>query len=327
MVTRNEVARKAGVSVAVVSYVMNNKNNVKPETRNKVLKAMKELNYLPNPTARSLKTRKTHQLLVLVNYLGNPFEAGILLHLEEEARALGYSLIFQTYHRAREGELMQIAVDGVILLGQSLLKETLQFYASRRIPIVSVTQPACADSEYTVPYVDIDWLEAYGNLIRLLIEQGRTDIVYMTHGDENNALHPRMEAFCTAIGNQGLNVRQPRLLQGGGRFESARQCVLETVRAGRFPYHAMVCANDLMAIGVLSALKEERISVPGTIAIIGSENILMTSETEPPIACIHFPRKEAARQALVMLGGMMPSADSSEVPCILQGNWVQRASV
>jgi len=327
MVTRNDVARKAGVSVAVVSYVMNNKNNVKPETRQKVLKAMEDLHYMPNPTARSLKTQKTNQLAVLVNYLGNPFEAGILLHLEEEARAWGFSLVFQSYRHDRDEALKQLAVDGIILLGQSLREETLRFFARRNTPIVSITKPTNAESAHPVPYVDIDWLESYGKVVRLLIAHGHDDIVFMTHGDENSALHHRTEAFCLAIAEQGLSEHQLHLLYGGGRYENARQCINEIAETGRFPYTAIQCANDLMAIGVLSALKEHGIGVPGQVSLVGSENILMTSETEPAIASIHFPRAEAAKQALILLNQLLQSGDKAIGSIILEGSWVQRGSI
>ena len=94
MVTRDHVALRAGVSVAVVSYVLNNKNIVKEETRQKVLLAVKELGYQPNLAARSLKTKKSQQIAVLVNNLGNPFEAEVLLCLESTAREAGYSVFF-----------------------------------------------------------------------------------------------------------------------------------------------------------------------------------------------------------------------------------------
>lgn len=301
MATRNDVARLAGVSVAVVSYVLNNKSFVKEETRRKVLAAMGELGYTPNLTARSLKTRKSGQLAVLTTFIGNPFEAGILLHLEEAARKRGYMIAYRSYDSSREPELLaQLAgrVDGIVLLGQSLAAETLDSFRKKGVPVVSVMTPA--EIGASVHTIDVDWEAAYRQVITELVRLGHRHIAYMGHGGPINPLYPRRQAFAAAVQEATRNgALQCDWLAGGGRYESAREHLLELGPAPEFT--ALVCANDLTAIGACSACREREWAVPERLSIVSSENILMVSETNPPIAALDYPRQEAAYQAMELL--------------------------
>lgn len=305
MATRNDVARLAGVSVAVVSYVLNNKSFVKEETRRKVLAAMEELGYMPNLTARSLKTRRSGQLAVLTNFIGNPFEAGILLHLEEAARWKGYMIAYRSYDPDREPELLaQLAgrVDGIILLGQSLAEATLASFRKKEIPLVSVMSPGQPCSH--IHTVDLDWTAAYRQVAAELVRLGHRHIAYMGHGRPSGPLYPRMEAFAAAVREAeaaaAVTLRCDWLaLAVEGRYESAREHLLKLAAEPGFT--ALVCANDLTAIGACSACRERGWAVPGRLSIVSSENILMVSETHPPIATLDYPRQKAAHQAMELL--------------------------
>lgn len=301
MATRNDVARLAGVSVAVVSYVLNNKSFVREETRRKVLAAMEELGYTPNQTARSLKTRKSGQLAVLTNFIGNPFEAGILLHLEEAARQRGYMIAYRSYDADREPELLaQLAgrVDGIVLLGQSLAEGTLASFRKKAIPVVSVMTPGRTSAN--VHMIDVDWTAAYRQVVAELIRLGHRHLAYMGPGDLSAPLYPRMQAFAAAVEEAPPDAAlRCEWLEDGGRYESAREHLLEL--PDEPPFTALVTANDLTAIGAISACRERGWAVPGRLSIVSSENILMVGETHPPIAALDYPREEAAHRAMELL--------------------------
>ncbi|MDF2936786.1 MAG: catabolite control protein [Paenibacillaceae bacterium] len=314
MATRNDVARLAGVSVAVVSYVLNNKSFVKEETRRRVLAAMEELGYTPNLTARSLKTRRSGQLAVLANFIGNPFEAGILLHLEEAARRQGYMINYRSYDPDREPELLaQLAgrVDGVVLLGQSLAEETRASFRKKGVPVVSVMTPGKAGA--LVHTVDVDWAAAYRQVLAELIRLGHRHIAYMGHGGPSDPLYPRMEAFAAAVQEAeaaaGVTLRCD-WLAAGGRYEPAREHLLELPEASGFT--VLVCANDLTAIGACSACRERGWAVPERLSIVSSENILMVSETHPPIATLDYPREKAAYLAMELLVRLIGASGKKE---------------
>ncbi|WP_409344970.1 LacI family DNA-binding transcriptional regulator [Paenibacillus sp. MBLB4367] len=303
MVTRNDVAKHAGVSVAVVSYVMNNKDNVKEATRQKVLRAIEELGYNPNSAARSLKTKRTSQFGVLFNNLGNPFETGISLGLEERARQFGQSLIFQTYVRSEEDKLRTIFMgrtDGLLLMGQSLKNETIDHFTKMGVPIYSVTAPVKFHS--SVRCIDINWYEAMLKLLLHLKEQGHARIGFMAHSVRELHHHVRYLHFRKAAEALGLEFQEEWLLQAEGRLESAYLHMSNRIKeTPDLPFTAIVCANDLMGIGVLSACKDSGLSVPKAISVAACENILMASHTTPALTTLHYPRREIGFMAIDMI--------------------------
>ncbi|RKN84865.1 LacI family DNA-binding transcriptional regulator [Paenibacillus ginsengarvi] len=303
MTTREEVARKAGVSVAAVSYVLNNKPGVSDATRQKVLEAIRELDYKPSHAARTLKTKKTNQLTVFVNYLGDAFEAGILNHLEMESRMFGYFVNFQTYHPEREEELrhfMAGRIDGVFLLGQSLRPETLETLHKAGIPVISVMKPV--EPGPVTAFVDIDWTASLQKTIRHLKSEGHLRIGLMANLSETHAHRTRTLAFRQAMKAEGLPFGETDILSGGGRLEAAKAAMLDYIRIGRLGEHtAFVAASDLMAIGMLTACRESGIAVPDRLAIAGCENVLMTLQTTPTITVLDYPRPEASVAAVRLM--------------------------
>lgn len=327
MITRNDVARRAGVSVAVVSYVLNNKSIVKEETRHRVLQAMEELGYEPHHGARSLKTRKSGQLAVLTTFIGNPFEAGILLHLEEAARNNGYIVTYHTYADTNEQELKTLLAgraDGIVLLGQSLSESTLAFFAKREVPVVSVMTPAQSDSG--MGWVDVDWQETYAGVIQELRRLGHREVAYMGHGDPASPLAAREAAFLRALAfAEGIRLSPTGLLSGGGRYESALDAFASLPQ--RPAYTAVVCANDLMAIGVNAACRRKGWHVPNELSIVGSEDILMAAETHPPLAALQYPRREAALAAMERLLALLGSSESEVERQVMAAPLAVRASL
>ncbi|MEC0093462.1 LacI family DNA-binding transcriptional regulator [Paenibacillus macquariensis] len=334
MVTRQEVADRAGVSVAVVSYVLNNRKIVKEETKLRVQEAIRELGYRPNQIARSLKTKKTQQIAVLIHYIGNPFEAGLLLHIETTAKLHGYFVFVQTYESDREEDLRALLmgrVDGVLLLGQSFSQETFEYFSALEVPIVSVMQPSDWDGgkRNNTPYVDIEWLPNMSSLLSHLRQQGHEKIAFMTVGGNNLHYAVRYHAFCEGMRLEclDLNGSASRILDGSGRFEQARAVLgrlLDDVVGAHLDFTAIVCANDLMAAGCLAACHERGIRVPHDLAIAGCENILMSSQLSPAITAIDYPRQLAGEAAMNMLFDRMNGFKTD--PILLSGSLIVRGS-
>ncbi|CAN7405337.1 LacI family DNA-binding transcriptional regulator [Paenibacillus sp. LjRoot56] len=328
MASRQEVAERAGVSVAVVSYVLNGKTNVKMETRVRVLAAMKELGYEPNLLARSLKTKKTGQLAVLVNYLGNPFEAGLLLHFESAAREEAFLVFFQSYTPDTEEQLISSLrgrVDGIILLGQQLKAETYDRILEWEVPILSVTKSPNAEVR-GIPFIDVDWTVLYRQAIQHLKDKGHTSIGYMTDTESSSYHVNRLLHFQEAMLAEGLELQEGALLNGGGRLENASEVFQSYVdnHPSGLPFSAIICSNDLMAAGILDVCKKNGIQIPKQLAILGSENILMTTLTEPQLSVIHYPRDEAGKLAMEMMKELMGKRQVSSRT--LTGHLVIRSS-
>jgi DNA-binding LacI/PurR family transcriptional regulator len=325
MVTRQEVADRAGVSAAVVSYVLNNRKLVKEETRMKVLEAVRELGYRPNLVARSLKTKKSKQIAVLVRFLGNPFEAGILLAVEAAAKAGGYFVFFQTYEEDQEEQLKELfmgRVDGILLLGQFLGEATIDYFTSQGIPVVSITRPY-ADIQKpnaNLQWIDLDWLVAMRELVRHLRSLGHKRIAFMADKPGLHHYEWRFQAFIEAMKSEGLPFYREDRLNGSGRFEPAYTELAQWLSGSgkkSLPFTALVCANDLMAAGCLAACREWGAAVPGQLAIAGCEDILMSSQTNPPLTAISYPRPQAAEAATRLLIAEMEERPLKERPIIM----------
>lgn len=334
MVTRQDVADRAGVSVAVVSYVLNDREIVKEATKRRVQEAIRELGYRPNQTARSLKTKKSQQIAVLIHYIGNPFEAGLLLHIEETAKLHGYFVFVQTYDPDREEELRGLLmgrVDGVLLLGQSFSQETFEYFSSLDVPIVSAMQPSDWDGgeRNNVSFVDIEWLPVMSSLLSHLRQRGHERIAFMTVGGNNLHYAVRYHAFCEVMRLErvGLEGSASRILNGSGRFEQARAVLgslLDEVEGGHIDFTAIVCANDLMAAGCLAACHERGIQVPHDLAIAGCENILMSSQLSPPLTVIDYPRQLVGEAAMNLLFDRMKGIQRE--PIHFSGSLIIRGS-
>lgn len=325
MATRDDVAKRAGVSVATVSYALNNKNKISEETRQRVLQAVEELGYRPNVLARSLKTKKSYQLAVLVNHLGNPFEAGVVSRIETAALARDYFVFVQTYRQETEEQLQSLLmgrVDGIILLGQTLMDATIEHFRNLNVPIVSITKPVW--ERRGIPYIDMNWMLEMRKAIRHLQERGHDRIGFMTNGNPAHHHTERFQAFLQAMQVCATRFDHANVINGGGTYLSAYSAMEERLRTGQLSFTAMLCANDLMAIGAIAACRDHGIAIPQSLAIIGGEDILMSSETNPPLTTIQFPREEIGRQAVQMLFEQMDGQEGGH--CIIEGELLVRSS-
>lgn len=303
MASRKDVANKAGVSVAAVSYVLNNKPGVSESTRRKVWAAIEELGYAPSYAARLLKTRKTFNLTVLVNFLGDPFEAGLLSHLEDYARERGYFIHFQTYSQETEKDLRRSIpgrIDGLFLLGQGLQSKTWSLLQEEQIPVVSVTRGE--NLHEGTAWVDVDWLDGMAKLIRHLAAQGHQRIAFMANGSPSHPHACRLQAFMEAMKQQGLPFGQEDILYGRGRLEQAQGAMTRYIEAGRLGSHtAFIAACDLMAVGMLTACRAAGAAVPRKASIAGCENILMTNQTTPEVTVLNVSRMQLASHAMDLM--------------------------
>jgi DNA-binding LacI/PurR family transcriptional regulator len=327
MVSRKDVADRAGVSSAVVSYVLNNREIVKEETRQKVLEAIRELGYQPNLLAQSLKTKKSRQIAVLINYLGNPFEAGLLISIEQHAKDRGYFVFFQTYKQEEEDQLKSLfmgRVDGILLLGQALKPQVVEHFQTLDMPIVSVMKPTGSDLDASVPYMDLDWEAEMSKLVRHLQQQGHTRIGFMGSGEAGQHYEVRMQAFIHALRETGCTWYSEDLLDGGGRFEPAERVLHAELIRQSIGFTALVCANDLMAAGCLAACRKAGAQVPKQLAVAGCEDILMSSQTDPPLTAIHYPRPQIGEAAMRLLLDTI-EGNTAETP-LFSGELVVRRS-
>lgn len=270
---------------------------------------------------------RTNQVAVLVSHLGNPFEASLVSYVESALQQRGYSMILQTYRQeSGENSLRPLAerVDGLLLMGQTLSDPTLEHFRQQGIPIVSLMHPAW--EKHGIPSVDLNWLQAMRKTIEYLQSRGHLEIGYMTNGDPAHYHTHRFSAFIRAMQMCKGRFDHSNVLNGGGTYLKAYDAMEQRIVGGELTFSALICANDLMAIGAIAACRNYGVDIPRRLAIIGCEDILMSSEVFPPLTTIQYDRDKLSRAAVDLLMARICGERTDPPAPMLEGFLVVRAS-
>lgn len=293
-VTIRDVSEKAGVSTAAVSYVLNGREGkVSPETVAKVRSAVKELNYIPNFSARSLVNNKSKLIGVVIPQtedrqqllLQNPFYSELICGIESRLRQSGYHMILSGVEKG-EGYLdtsMQRNLDGAIITGiyQESFYEELK---KLRMPIVLVDS-YINDSHFHIVGID-DELGGY-MATRHCIERGHTNIALVTGLiRKDGVVEKRFLGYKRALKEAGLFYNPDHVFEHSVTYEYGHEA--GRLIADKHPeITAVFATSDLMAMGVMAGLKDEGLEVPGQVSVIGFDDIPVARMCTPPLTTIN----------------------------------------
>lgn len=327
MATIRDVARLAGVSIATVSRVLNGGHHaVRDETRRRILAAIDQLDYRPNALARSLLSRRSGTLGLLVPDIANPYYAEILRGIEDTVRPEGYSVIICNTDRQPQkaeeylGLLREKQCDGIIFAGGGMQGgQRLPSLASLGIRVVLIGR-----HEVDLPSVAVDNQGGARAATRHLVEQGHRAIAFVGGPRESTTTQDRQAGFESALAESGIPL-DPRYLRYGdlrpeGGYEAMRQLLGLAERPT-----AILVANDLMAIGAMKAIRDAGLKVPEDAAVVGFDDIPIASYVDPPLTTVEVPMYElGARAARAMLGLLRgegaPRAERLPTPLVVRGS-------
>lgn len=297
------VARTAGVSTATVSRVLNRSSKVREETAEKVRRVIEELNYIPNHTARTLRSGRSNLYGLLVSDIRNPFFPDLVEHFESLAMQHGIDVTVANTGYSEERlwkgvkRLLEREVDGIAVLTSEVGDRLLQLLHHSKVPVVFLNQPAVASSFRNI-VVDYErgFTEAVGHL-RML---GHTQIAFVAGPSTLSSAVRRRDAFLSALRACRMDLHQAWMLEGdhqisGGQFAAERLFSME------HPPSAVICSNDMTAIGILHAAQRLGRRIPDEMSLVGFDDLLMSQIVQPALTTLHLSRQEIAARAFMSL--------------------------
>jgi LacI family transcriptional regulator len=285
--TIRDVAREAGVSVATVSRVLNDSGPVRAETRRRIDEVAHRLQFTPNPTARSLSMRCTHTIGVLLPDLYGEFFSEVIRGIDQTVQQNGYHVLISSSHNSpREVEralsAMRGRLDGLILMVPDLELETVEPYLPRRIPVVLLN----ADLKQTAyNSLNIDNVGGARAITMHLLERGHRSIGMIQGPELNRDARDRARGFAEAMHARGLAGDSALLMRGDFTEASGHRATRTLLDSGR-AVTAIFAANDSMAVGALSALREAGRHVPDEVAVVGFDDIPIAQYLNPPLTTV-----------------------------------------
>lgn len=296
------IARKAGVSIATVSRVMNGTKPVSPELQKRVYDAVKQMNYKPNSIARSLILNKTNLIGVVVPDVSNSFHAQLLSGIERYAAQADYGVIICNVYRNLDKQqkyfnlMLERHVDGIILLHDNTLEELAAFQKISATPIVFASVPV---EGAEIPFVGIDEVGAAYDAVSHLISKGHKNIG-LIYGECYALGNLRKEGYCKGLKDHGIPVRDEAMIQCPSNVECGYQAMEQLLQLENYPT-AVFCVSDEMAIGALDCALDRGLNVPGDISLIGFDDIDLSQVVRPKLTTIHQPINEIGREAARLL--------------------------
>jgi len=302
MPTINDVARRAGGAPITVSRVVNNSGYASEGTRKRVEEAVIELGYVPNTLARGLRSKRTHTLALVVSDITNPFFTMVARGVEDVASEAGYTVLFSNTDESIEKEekysnmLVQKQVDGVLLVPASSNSKSVGFLNGKNIPVVLIDR--------TIPGINTDIVRcnseagAY-NLTKYLIQLGHERITTITGPQGVSTSDDRVAGYQRAMDEVGLDeysrIYFGAFTQDSG-YELTKQILVQTPRPT-----ALFGANNFLSIGILKALRDAGIDVPGDISVVSFDDLPPTMIVDPFLTVAAQPAYQIGKLAAELL--------------------------
>ncbi|MFA9423797.1 MAG: LacI family DNA-binding transcriptional regulator [Sedimentibacter sp.] len=323
MITIKDVARLAEVSISTVSRVINDSKPVSPEVRKRVLKVIEETGYKPNDVARSLVTRRSYLIGVIVNNLAQSYVADIVRGIEEIGKMYGYDILLCSSYSSRETQdkylqlLDRKQAEGLFLVGSKFDEEIVELAKKLNKPCVYFTR----DVRENMNYVSIDCNAAIYEMMNYLIKEGHKKIVYVSDFENRTTVeNDKITGYKKAIEDNELQFSKTYVV-GGNKHNKAYELGKSILNEAR-EFTAVVCSNDEIAIGILDSFIDNGIKVPDDISVVGFGNIREGKFVRPELTTIGEPYYDMGavgmRMLIKMIKGDKTQQGLMELPFVIE---------
>lgn len=297
------VAKKAGVSKSTVSRVINNAGGVRESTRLKVLTVMEEMGFQPNIFAQAMKTNQSRTIAVLIPDYLNPFFAAWLAAIEEILRPQNYMTMVCSSGPDEQTEISSLhhllsrRVDGLIFHSYNRHEKTIQLLESisSRVPVVLLDQIM---KHPAISSVLVNGYSGTMTAVQHLILKGRKRIAYVKA--KHQATDDRLAGYKQALHQAKMESEEQYIYAGDFSMESGHTAGEYFLGLDQMP-DAIVCATDTMALGVLKCLLKNNIAIPDQVAVIGFDNLAITTMIEPALSTVGLPITQMGQKAAQIL--------------------------
>jgi DNA-binding LacI/PurR family transcriptional regulator len=326
MISIKDIARAAHVSHSTVSRALRNSPLVNPKTAARVRRIAEKHHYVASSVARSLVTRRTNTIGVVVTSIADPFAGEVVAGIDEYALANGYSVILAASQGDPEREFRSVQsfyerrVDGVVVMASRVGAEYLSWLSEMKAPIVLVNSHHRGDFEYSVRINNVAGAKlAIGHLLEL----GHRRIAYM--GDEFGfqSDSERLEGYREAIESAGITFDSQLVAYADGTSARGLAAMSQILSLSKRPT-AVFCYNDREALGAMRAIREHALKIPDDISVIGFDDLFLSSYTDPPLSTIRQPKHEMGRHAteilFKLLNGEKPESEICDGTLIVRGS-------
>jgi LacI family transcriptional regulator len=333
LATIKDVAKKAGVTIGTVSRVLNNKKWVSEDCRKKVLVAIKDLHYKPQAHARRLRQKHSRICGVIAPHhtsiFRSPFFNDIMRGIEEVAAENQYRLLIHPLSETARAQvsyrtlLGDGSVDGMFVLNAWSTDASIRELTEANVPFVLINGKITGQEE--LPYVGFDNRGGVKKALKHLVDLGHERIgIINGRMSTTNALE-RFQTFQETLAEHKLDFQNDWVADGDFEEEGGYKAALKIISAIRKP-SAILCANDLMAMGAIRALKEKGISVPEGMSIVGFDNMEEAAYNEPALTTVAFSTYEMGKLAAQKMFQMVAEEPLTEKATTLQGELIARES-
>jgi LacI family transcriptional regulator len=297
------LASRAGVSVNTASRAINDKPDINPLTKEKILGIAREIGYVPNASAVALRTQKTRTLGVVIADNNNPFYAEVLSGIEAEAKENNYHIILTNTRRDYQEEetaidlLLAKQVDGLLIAPVQEKNEDIYKLVDSKIPFVVVGR------DYENLSIDAVYSdESKGGYIatEYLIKRGFKNISYIGGYTYKSPARMRLEGYKKALTDYGIPLKESLIKIGDIDINDGYKYTKDMFEQG-INFQAIFAYNDMMAFGAIKAIKERGLEIPRDIGLVGYDNILFSSLVSPPLTTVNLKKDKLGRESVRLL--------------------------